>query len=315
MSEMPVSYFNVKRSRKSTFNIDDNKIRNFVKIQYGIKYNKYNKDLSWPRISIITPSYNQSEYLERTILSIINQNYPNLEFIIIDGGSTDGSVSIIEKYNDFIDFFVSEKDRGQSHALNKGLEHCSGVFVGWMNSDDIYLPGAFKKLVDISMCNQNYDIYYANKINIDNDDQLLRSIIYAYPALGYMKFYAKYRGMTFCNQAAFFRLSALKQIGLFDENFNIGMDRDYFYRCIIMAMNFYYVNDFWGAWRDHGAAKTSSLYKDTPIRVSEKAMFVKKHCLYRGLGYSLLNFTAGIWRRVILLAQSKSTFKELRENF
>lgn len=103
----------------------------------------------WPKISIITPSYNQGQFLEATICSVLAQNYPNLEYIVIDGGSTDNSVEIIKKYEEYLTYWVSEKDAGQYDAINKGFARCSGEIMAWLNSDDMYCPWAFRTVGEV----------------------------------------------------------------------------------------------------------------------------------------------------------------------
>lgn len=115
-----------------------------------------------PKISIVTPSFNQGKYLERTILSVIEQNYPNLEYIIIDGGSTDNSVEIIKKYERHLAFWISEKDNGQSAAINKGLAKCTGDIIAWLNSDDYYEAGAFRTVIKEFSENPAVGVVYGN---------------------------------------------------------------------------------------------------------------------------------------------------------
>jgi glycosyltransferase involved in cell wall biosynthesis len=129
-----------------------------------------------PKISIITPSFNQVEFLERTIRSVIDQDYPNIEYIVIDGGSTDGSVDLIKKYEHRLAYWVSEMDRGQAHAINKGLERATGDWVAWQNSDDTYYPGAFSQLIKAAQDNCNAKLIIGNMNLIDRDDVFLRDL-------------------------------------------------------------------------------------------------------------------------------------------
>jgi glycosyltransferase involved in cell wall biosynthesis len=114
------------------------------------------------KISIITPTYNQANYIEQTILSVLNQGYKDFEYIIIDGGSTDGSVEIIKKYEKHLKYWVSEKDEGQSHAINKGLKHVTGDVVNWINSDDWIEEGAFETIANFFKTNPTVDMVFGN---------------------------------------------------------------------------------------------------------------------------------------------------------
>ncbi len=133
----------------------------------------YNTGSDWPRVTVVTPSFNQGEYLEETILSILDQGYPNLEYIVIDGGSTDSSVDIIRKYSDSIDYWVSEPDKGQTHALVKGLDRASGEWFNWINSDDLLEPGA---LHAIAQAANGHDVVAGNTLNFGlSQEKLIKS--------------------------------------------------------------------------------------------------------------------------------------------
>ena len=129
----------------------------------------------WPKISIVTPSFNQGQFIEETIRSVLLQGYPNLEYIIIDGGSTDGSVDIIKKYEPWLTYWVSEPDRGQSEALNKGIQKSSGFIFSWINSDDLYLPGILPDRVEKFLSSQDTVILYGDLKFIDESSNYLQT--------------------------------------------------------------------------------------------------------------------------------------------
>ena len=128
----------------------------------------------WPKITIVTPSYNQAQFLEETIRSVLLQGYPNLEYIIMDGGSTDQSVEIIKNYEPWLTFWVSEKDNGQADAIYRGFERAAGELIGWLNSDDLLLPGALFAFADYYLENPGTELMVGGCVLIDEGNRVLR---------------------------------------------------------------------------------------------------------------------------------------------
>ena len=206
-----------------------------------------------PRMTVITPSFNQAEFLDRTIRSVLDQNYPNLEYIIVDGGSTDGSVDIIRKYENRLAYWVSEPDRGQSHAINKGLQRATGDWVGWQNSDDVYFPETFFQLAAAANRWPLSNLIIGDMQLIDQEDKLIRDLRYVTPT--YSALIAE--GMVLCNQAAFWRRTLHEKIGYLNENLHYGFDYDWFLRILRESNHARHVANFWGALRHHDSTKTS----------------------------------------------------------
>lgn len=221
-----------------------------------------NKDLSWPKISIVTPSYNQDEFLERTILSVLNQNYPNLEYVTIDGGSTDGSLEIIKKYQKYLTYWISEKDDGQADAMNKGFQKSTGEIVGWQNSDDIYLPGAFYEIIQLFKMNPHIDITYGNRLDIDEKDRIIgESRFTPFSVIVY-----QYDGMSLSTQSTFWKRSLFSKIGMLETKFQLVMDYEFFLRAGLKKAQFKYVPHFFGAVRRYSTTKTSILFRTPALK-------------------------------------------------
>ena len=226
---------------------------------------------SLPKISIVTPSFNQAEFLERTIRSVLDQEYPNLEYIVIDGGSSDDSVDIIRRYETRLTYWVSEKDCGQAHAINKGLQRATGEWVGWQNSDDIYYPGAFEALARLVRRKKVLEVVVGDVNLIDERDKVLRDMRYVRPTYGALVA----EGMVLTNQAAFWRRSLHAQVGWMDEALHYGFDYEWFLRLLQATSRTAHISDLLGALRMHGATKTA-LQQPSFAKEYEKILLGRK---------------------------------------
>jgi len=184
-----------------------------------------------PKISIITPSYNQAKFIERTIQSILNQDYPDLEYIVIDGGSDDGTLEILKKYDDKI-IWKSEKDKGLADAINKGLHLATGEIVGYLNSDDLYERGTLNKIGEFFKENRQV-MWMCGKCRIINEN----SKEFYKPITWFKNFwlkrysYSKLLALNFISQpSVFWRRKLIEEIGFFNCNLNFAMDYEYWVR-------------------------------------------------------------------------------------
>jgi len=219
-----------------------------------------NKDPSWPKISIVTPSLNQGQFLERTILSVLNQNYPNIEYIIIDGGSTDESVEIIKKYEKYLAYWMSEPDRGQSHALNKGYAHATGTIFGWLNSDEEYLPDTLLKIGKVFMKESELDVVFGNRIVVNRRMQIIR---YARVPNMHPKNFVLYRYGLLFSDATFWTQQIHRKTGQLDEDRfqHLSMDFDWFLRLSLHVKRWKYMRDYLSVRIDDLLGKTRNAPK------------------------------------------------------
>ncbi len=209
------------------------------------------KSLEQPLVSIITPSYNQANFLEETIRSVLDQGYPNLEYIIVDGGSTDGSLEIIQKYADRLAWWVSEPDQGQTDAINKGFSQAKGEILAWLNSDDTYLPAAVAEAVGYLQAHPEIGTVYGDANLIDDEG----NIIGRFPAKQTDNRRLMRGYVHVPQQATFFRAELWRKVGPLDPTFFFAMDYDLWVR-LSQHAPFKYYSRLWANFRLHGGAKS-----------------------------------------------------------
>ena len=223
------------------------------------------------RISVITHSFNQGRFLEATLQSVLAQRYPDFEHIVIDGGSRDESVSVLEKHNDALAYWVSEKDRGQSDAFNKGLRKATGDIIGWLNSDDIYIGDCLKQVADYFVAHPEVDVVFSDYWFIDEHGNFLRKRKEIPFRIGV---YLWTGDCYHANCAGFFRRRVFEKIGGLDEGLHFGMDYDFYMRAAEAGFRFGHVHECWGGYRLHDQSKSISAHH---LQIQDALLVSERH--------------------------------------
>lgn len=264
-----------------------------------------------PKLTVVTPSFNQAHYLERTILSVLNQQYPNLEYFIIDGGSTDGTLAILDQYAPYLAGWVSEPDRGQTDAINKGFQRATGDYVAYQNSDDVFAPDALWRVAEAWQKAPDTDVFFGDMYIIDEQDVILEELrVPPFSAACQV-----HEGMQVFNQSLFIRRELLAQTGWLDTSLRFVMDYEVVTRLGVQpGVRFRHVRDFWGGFRLQPDAKSSTIAdtgRTEHQQVSERYLpnlqsrlggpFWRAYSRLRKLGYFLLRGQFGyIYHRLTL---------------
>ena len=228
----------------------------------------------YPKITIVTPSFNQSRYIERTLISVIHQNYPNLEYIVLDGGSTDGSVEIIEKYSKYLSCWRSQKDEGQASVIWEGIKKSEGKIFAWLNSDDIYLPNTLNYVGEYFDNNPDCQILCGNCLKIDKNGKILEKAISApMQTVHSMIFW----GCNCLQPSVFWRKELLLRTGPIDKKLIATFDTEYAIRYTKMA-KWSMVNRYLAGIRIHDQTKTNKLHE---LAINERTQILQRYDYFK----------------------------------
>lgn len=256
---------------------------------------------NWPKISIVTVVLNNAEFIENCICSVLEQDYPNLEYIVIDGESTDGTTKIIEKYRDKLSFYVSEKDKGQTNALNKGFAKATGDVFAWLNADETYLPGTLRKVGNAFARNEKLDFVFGNRIVVDCEGREIGTKVW--PPM-HPKWHLLYRMNVLPTDASFWSSGAHQQArGLDEKHFpRLSMDYDWLLRLSFFVKDWAYFGEYLATFTER-EDRVSNVGMAQDGDIALKSNFFARHraiaendCTKLELFVGWL--LAGIWARI-----------------
>jgi glycosyltransferase involved in cell wall biosynthesis len=254
----------------------------------GISSAAQNSSRASPRITVVTPSFNQGRFIEETIRSVLLQDYPNLEYIIIDGGSTDNTVEIIKKYEPWLSYWVSEKDRGQSHAINKGFARATGDIFAWLCSDDVYAPGALNRVAEVMAKSRNAMVI-GDAVITDGPDTLGGKLDRRRPSFEEMAYNVK----TFPQPSTFWTRDLWEAAKPLREDLYFVMDYDLWLRMVPLAKSVKYLDEILSYQRTQPDQKSANRLGSGPTYLSQRAQVACSAALRRG--ESRLSWAARVW--------------------
>ncbi len=251
---------------------------------------KFPKNMKPIKISIITPSFNQGEYIEEAILSVKNQGYSPFEHIVVDNCSSDETKQIISKYPHVV--FISEPDKGQSDALNKGFLRTQGDVIGWLNADDYYLPGSLEK-VAAAFQHPGVDAIYSNVKFVNQQSKFIRNLNTHKPIRWMSLLYCYIQSTTF-----FFRKQIISEGNLLEVNLHYSMDKEFFARLLFKGYQFQHVRSYFAAFRWHENNKSKPTVEVNKKNLAE-GLFIINKILNTRLRAN--KFTSIVYRTSIML--------------
>ncbi|MEM7657138.1 MAG: glycosyltransferase family 2 protein, partial [Bacteroidota bacterium] len=221
-----------------------------------------------PKISIVTPSFNQGPFIEQAIQSVLSQGYESFEHVIVDNCSTDETLDILRKYPHLI--WVSEPDEGQSDAINKGFQLASGEVIGWLNADDYYLPNTFHSVAE--NLTEKYDGVYANVRFVDAAGKFMRNLTSHRPSKWLILFYTFIQSTTF-----FFNRKVVDQGIRIDKDFHLTMDREFFANLLFKNYRLKFVKEYYAAFRWQGNNKSTPTPKVLAASLKENLIIINRY--------------------------------------